>query len=275
MNSKWILLIHRFYGWLLRFYPPSLRNQYGQQLLLMYEERCQDMGGDWRPARLLYWILKDFFRTSIQEYLLSETAPVFRLWTRFGAVIFILFGGYLAISRVAKIIYGVYRGQGREANLWRMFTLSTVYLDILIYFLLAIAILGLAVFFIRSGSWFTAVLLLPVFYGIFIHIHALIGMSFEWRLLPFANSWTLVISIGILLTGLRAYYKNFVGKQIFVALCMVGLTTLMVDVVLIYTIWTIWFNVIEIIFISTGWVILGLNFHRIHSSIDPQLLRGR
>ncbi len=209
------------------------------------------------PVWLFYWILKDFFRTLIHEYLLSETAPIFMLWTRFGAVIFMLFGGYSAVSRLVKIIYGVYRGQGREANLWRMVAVSTVYLDILIYFLLAIAILGLAVFFIRSGSWFTAVLLLPVFYGIFIHIHALIGLSFEWRLLPFANSWTLVISIGILLTGLTAYYKNFVGKQIFVALCMVGLTTLMVDVVLIYT---IWFNVIEIIFISTGWVILGLKF---------------
>jgi hypothetical protein len=237
----------------------------------MFEERCQDMDSTWGPVWLFYWILKDFFRTLIHEYLLSETAPVLTLWTRLGAVIFMLFGGYSTVSRVAKIIYGLKRSQGSEANLWRMFTLSTVYLDILFYFLLGIAIMGLVIFFIRSRSWFTTILLIPVIYGIFIHIHALIGLSFEWRLLPFANSWTLVISIGILLTGLTAFYKKIVGKQIFIAFCMIGLTTLVLDVFLIYT---IWFNFIEIIFISTGWVILGLNFYRVHSSVDPQLSQG-
>src|ERR1022692_2404373 len=71
-NNRALAVSQKVYGWLLRAYPPTHREEYGPSMAQLFRDLCRDAWCEsrgWGMAKLWLRVLPDLLKTSIVERL--------------------------------------------------------------------------------------------------------------------------------------------------------------------------------------------------------------
>jgi len=71
-NNRWLMVSQKVYGWLLRAYPPTHREEYGLAMAQLFRDQCRDAWNEsqgWGVAKLWLRVLPDLVKTSFVERL--------------------------------------------------------------------------------------------------------------------------------------------------------------------------------------------------------------
>jgi len=125
-NNRWLMVSQKVYGWLLRAYPPTHREEYGFAMAQLFRDQCRDAWNEsqgWGVAKLWLRVLPDLVKTSIIERLaalnkrksMSDKITTLiqprRVFSRVFVVVFLLVLGYSIV--VAFLLPETYASTAR------------------------------------------------------------------------------------------------------------------------------------------------------------------